>query len=91
MSEPVQESLRRLAQKAKDRGIPSVEALCVLAAAKIDELEAEILTLTARQRLGGQARAKKLSPERRQEIARAARAKQLAASKQAKSVAAHLS
>lgn len=62
-------SLRRWAEIAQTQCQIQTRNLCILAAARLEELEAHLVLEKARRISGGQARAQKLSPEQRSQIA----------------------
>ena len=62
-------ALEALASTAQEKGAQRVQAICLLAIARIAELEAALLAAAAK---GGKARAAKLSPESRKAIAQRA-------------------
>lgn len=63
----IRTSLDKLAKAADAQGREKIAAVCLLAIAKIDELEADLLIRHGQP--GGLARAEQLSPERRHDIA----------------------
>lgn len=72
MADPIVDvriELQRLAQAASGQGRVRVEAICLLAIAKIDELEAEVTLRRASAQRSAQARAQHLTAEERSHIA----------------------
>jgi hypothetical protein len=64
--------LRLWADAAGRQAQTRTQALCLVAAARLEELEAVKLLARTRQRLGGEARANALTPAQRSDIARLA-------------------
>lgn len=62
-------NLRHWATLCEQQGHAHTKALCLIAAARLEELEALVTLARARQSSGGQARAEKLTPEQRAQIA----------------------
>lgn len=65
-------NLKHWATLAEQQGQVKTKALCLIAAARLEELEALVAVAKARQITGGKARAEKLTPAQRSVIARQA-------------------
>lgn len=66
------QALQHLAAMARAQGRPKIEAVCLLALARLEELEAALVLAKARGSRGGQQRAQNLTADRRRAIAQSA-------------------
>jgi hypothetical protein len=69
MTPTAKTELEHLAALAKRHGRVQIEAICVLALATLNSLEAELLQIVTRRQQAGVARAAHLTPQRRHDIA----------------------